>query len=258
MITNLSIGRYGRFGNQLFQIAGAIGIAKANGHEFGFQPWINHDHKERFGSTEDVDLQKYFVNELPGLGYNHPNDFREIPYQWGYEEHFFGAGLWNITGHFQSEKYFKHCIDEVRHYFKMKADGKINFYSNTVAIHVRRGDYDNRYHTLIDISYYKKAINNWPRNTNFLLFSDEIDKSMSLFSELRVPFLQYVRGKDYIDEFCAMKQCGGFICANSSYSLMAAILSEAPNKKIVCPSNWFGPAWNPETKDLYPEGAIVI
>jgi hypothetical protein len=67
-------------------------------------------------------------------------------------------------------------------------------------------------------------------------------------------------GRDYLEDFRLMKTCRHFVTGNSSFSLMAAILGEAPDKKIVCPSTWFGPAWGqmPETKDLYPENAIVI
>lgn len=257
MITNLTIGRYGRFGNALFQIAAVIGIARKSGHEFGFRPFVNHDHKERFGSTEDVELDKYFTNQLPGLDGFSDGNFHEVPYQWGYEYHSFGDGLWNITGHFQSEKYFKHCIDEVRHYFRMNAEIPEDGWDNVVAIHVRRGDYDNLYHTILTEKYYSDALKIFPASSQFFIFTDDVDAVKKSFKNIGNYNIRFSM-RSYIHDFAIMKQCGGFICANSSYSLMAAILSEAPNKKIICPSNWFGPAWNPDTKDLYPEGAIVI
>jgi len=260
MLTNLSIGRYGRFGNMLFQVCAVIGIARKSGQPYGFLPFINHDHKDRFGSSEDIELGKYFANPLPQIAGDYPY-FQKKEYPWGYHDIHLPTGNWDISGHFQSEKYFKHCIEEVRHYMRMKGEREINFYSNTVAIHVRRGDYDGSYHPLLTAEYYKNAILQFPMDAQFLLFSDDTDKAMSLINEIGLlRHIQIAKGKDYIQEFEVMKQCGGFICANSSFSLMAAILSEVPNKKIVCPSNWFGPAWTipMETKDLYPENSIVI
>ncbi len=254
MITNLSIGRYGRFGNQLFQIAGVIGIARKIGQPFGFKPWINHDHKERFGSTEDIDLAKHFVHSLPGLI---EQDFTEYAVPWGYHDIYPDTSRnWNLTGHFQSEKYFSHCIDEVRHYFRMKEEAPIGYHNDKVAIHLRLGDYDNHYHTRLGIDYYWRAMEHFPDNTKYILFTDDAKTGERYFGNHAN--VSFSGEKDYIGDFCFMKQCGGFICGNSSFSLMAAILSEAPNKKIVCPHNWFGPAWQPDTTDLYPEGAIII
>lgn len=256
MITNLTIGRYGRFANQLFQIAGIIGIARRSGQNFGFLPWMNHDHKERFDSIEDIDLQKYFVNPLPGLN-DLPENFIENAVSWGYRDIRVPAGNWNLTGHFQSENYFKHCIDEVRHYFRMKAETAEPFGLHfwRIAIHLRLGDYDNHYHTRLGMDYYKMAMQQFPEGSKFIIFTDDKDAAHKMFGDKNI---SYSGELDYINDFCFMKMCGSFICGNSSFSLMAAILSEAPNKKIVCPSNWFGPAWSPDTTDLYPEGAIVI
>lgn len=254
MITNTTIGRYGRFGNMLFQVAAIIGIARRTGHEFGFEPLVNHDHRDRFGSLEDVDLQKYFVHPLPE--FINDRQLTPIDFQWGYNDlsYFSHDVNWDLHGHFQSEKYFKHAIEEVRHYLTMKDEVDM---SDHVAIHVRRGDYDNHYHTILDGNYYRQAIEQFPKGTKFVLFTDAIPAASAMLAGM-ADFMSICNTGSYITDWRVMKRCGGFICANSSYSLMAAILSEAPNKKIVCPSNWFGPAWNPETKDLYPEGAIVI
>lgn len=251
MLTNLSIGRYGRFANALFQIASCIGIARKSGQPYAFPPFVNWDHKERLGSTEDIELDKYFVNPLPRLCGDYPH-FQKKEYSWGYHDIHLPTGNWDLAGHFQSEKYFKHCIDEVRHYFKMTYDfGEME----GCAIHVRLGDYDNVYHTRLTEEYYTLAMQQFPKGTKFTLFSDDLDAACKMFDMKQVGYCHSV---DYIADFSMMKNFQHFITGNSSYSLMAAILSDAPDKKIICPSNWFGPAWNPETKDLYPENAIVI
>ncbi len=55
MVTSLSIGNggLGRFGNQLWTIAGVIGIAKRNNTSFAFPKWINRDNA-LFGDFADV------------------------------------------------------------------------------------------------------------------------------------------------------------------------------------------------------------
>lgn len=255
MITNRSIGRYGRFANGMFQIAAVIGIARKSGQPFGFEPWFNYDHKDRFGSTEDIDLQKYFINPLPPI--NPDLNYTNRYINWGYEDLYLPLGNWDLQGHFQSEKWFENSIDEVRWYFQMH--GQKN-YENFTALHWRAGDYENGenvYHPRQKAEYYKSAMNLIGADPDFtLIFSDNIEEAKQMFRN--VPERNFQRG-NYIDDFRKMKMCRNFICANSSYSLMAAILGEHPQKQIVCPSLWFGTAANGlPTKDLYPEGAIII
>lgn len=241
----------------LFQIAAVIGIARGSRQEFGFLPLYNHDHKDRFGSTEDVDLSKYFIHPLPGLDKSQL-EFCERPYAWGYHDIYLPKGSWNITGHFQSERYFKHVMDEVQYYLKMK-DEPAPFSPECCAIHVRLGDYDNHYHVRLDVDYYRRAIEQFDiKNTSFYVFSDEPLKAAEIIRKCFTGHVKIKSGGDYLGDFAMLKGFKNFICGNSSYSLMAAILSSQSDKKIVCPSNWFGPAWRPDTKDLYPEGAIVI
>jgi hypothetical protein len=68
----------------------------------------------------------------------------------------------------------------------------------------------------------------------------------------------YSEGNDYINDFKLMKNCRHYIIGNSSFSLMAAILSNQANKKIVCPRLWFGPIANLSSLDMYPTNAIII
>lgn len=254
MITNLSIGRYGRFGNMLFQIAAVIGIARRSGQEYGFPPLYNSDHKEKFGSTEDCDLEPHFKHPFPRLEKS-PASYFERPYSWGYHDIYLPKGDWALSGHFQSDKYFRDHMDEVRYVLTMRRE--CTFQSDPpVAIHVRRGDYDDMYHPRIQSEYYHAAIAKFPRGTRFLVFSDDIEDAKKMLGEGGL--FTYQTGTDYLTDFAIMKACSGFIIANSSFSLMAAILSTSPGKQIVCPRTWFGPAWTPSTKDVYPQNSIVL
>lgn len=250
--TMTSIGNYGRFANMLFQVAGVIGVARKNGLQPVFRPLVNLDHKERFGSNEDIDVFKYFKNPLPAI----PNGIRwiEKPAQWGYQDIKLGPGNWNLSGHFQSFKYFAHCFDEVKYYMRMKDEYKQNDYC---LIHARLGDYDGGYHPRLDWSYYGPAIASMPKGTKFMLFSDDMKEAVRLFTGHRVEV--YPFDSNYIETFKMMKSCRHFIIGNSSYSAMAAILGEAKDKRVIAPAPWFGPKYTNITgRDIYCDDWTVI
>ncbi len=250
--TMSAIGNYGRLGNMLYQIGGVFGIARKNGLQPVFRPLVNLDHKERFGSTEDIDLGKYFVNPLPAM----PEGIRWIdkPVEWGYQDVRLGPGNWNISGHFQSFKYFAHCFDEVKYYMRMKDEYPQNDYC---AIHVRLGDYDDAYHPRMKMNYYAMAMKQMPAGTKFTVFSDDIRGATKMFDGYNIA--GFVNSGCYISDFKLMKSFKHFIIGNSTYSAMAAILGEAKDKRVICPSPWFGPKYTNITgKDIYCDGWTVI
>jgi hypothetical protein len=248
MITFRQLGRYGRFANGLFQIAGTIGIATKKGYSYAFPKWVNHDHRN-FSETEEIDVQKYFVNELP-----YADDLERFPemfIHWGYHG-FDIPDNHSLVGHFQAPRYFAHCMDAIRYYFRMKDEPEQNEF---IAIHLRGKDYyegaDN-YHPQCTKEYYDKAMALFP-GEKFLIFTDDREAAAKRFEGI-----EYAEG-NYIEDFRLMKRCKSFITSNSSYSLMAALLGEHPEKIIVCPSLWFGTQAGGMTgNDCYPENAIVI
>lgn len=250
MITVNSLGRYGRFANGLFQIAGCIGIAKRFGYQFAFKEWVNWDHVN-FNGKEDIWVQKYFINPLPQL--NEGTVYNDYFFNWGFDNKWIPDNV-SISGHFQSEKYFKHALAEIRHYLRMRDEPQLTEFC---AVHWRAGDYqegENVYHPRLTKEYYEKAMSLFPANTKFLVFSDDIEGAKKMLGNN----VWYSDGNDYIHDFAFMKKCSNYIVANSSFSLMAAILSEAENKKIICPKKWFGEIAGLSTDDLYPEGSIII
>lgn len=251
--TMTSIGSYGRFANMLFQVAGVIGIARKNGLQPVFRPLRNLDHKERFGSNEDIDVFKYFKNPLPDL----PNgaQWKDQPVPWGYTDVRLGPGNWNLSGHFQSFKYFAHCFDEVKYYMRMKDEFPMNDYC---AIHVRLGDYDGGYHPRLGMDYYTPALKQMPKGTRFIIFTDDKVNAGRLFSEYGNG-ITFSEGRNYLEDFKLMKSCRHFIIGNSSYSAMAAILGEAKDKKVIAPSPWFGSKYTSITgKDIYcPDWTVI-
>jgi|SRR5215213_5785188 len=257
-LTTLKLGRLGRFCNGAYQIAAVLGIAKKNNLEPVFPRWINHLHRDEFGSTEDVDLYKHFVHELPPI----PEgiDWQpEIQIPWGYSDVRLPPGNWNLTGYFQSSKYFDDCRDQIQHYFRMKDEPPLNDYC---AIHVRLGDYDDLYHPRLPLEYYEAAMLEFSQSQRFLVFSDDIPEAKRIFaarSNVQWEYLEYSEGRDYIADFKLLKTCRHFIVANSSYSAFAAVLGEAKDKKVVAPRPWFGPVYGGITgEDIYEPNWKVL
>lgn len=260
MITFLQLGRFGRMGNAMFEVAGCIGIARRSGQPFAFPKLILHDMVERFDTGEDHELYKYLENPLPEI----PEGikFQHIPYFWEYRDINLPTGNWSIDAHLQSVKWFAHCMDEVRYYFTFKNEYPQNDY---VAIHYRAGDYiDNldAYHPRQPKEYYERAISQFPEGTKFLVFSDDINeayerlKYIGVNSGMKVEFWDR---NNYIETFKKMKSCKSFICANSSYSHFAALLGNHPEKKIIMPKLWFGKQAEGLSYDsLYPPEAIIL
>lgn len=254
-LTCLSLGRYGRFMNGGYQIAGILGIAKANNLEPVFPPWINYDHRDRFGSTEDIEVFRHFEHQLPAI----PDGIEWLPERfvdWGYWNVQLPAGNHNLSGHFQSGRYFDNAMDQVRHYLRMKDEPPQNDY---VAVHYRATDYDQTdagYHPRMTMDYYAPAMNRIGRDSQFLIFSDDIEEAKKLFG--KASNISYSEGQDYLADWKLLKRCKSFIISNSSYSAMAALLGEHPEKQVIAPRPWFGRAATIDGEDIYSPDWIVL
>ena len=183
-----------------------------------------------------------------------------------------------LTGYFQSEKYFEDIKDDVLRYFtftdevKNEADELIRKYetvpsdSNTVSIHVRRGDYlDNPevYGNICTDEYYKKAVKKIKETVDapvFLLFSNDPEWTSDWVSNIFDPNDKYVVIREttedtgFIDMYL-MSRCEHNIIANSSFSWWGAYLNQNPEKMVIAPSKWVN---HHETTDIYTSNMIKV
>tara|TARA_R110000822_G_scaffold162284_2_gene302677 strand:+ start:2311 stop:3072 length:762 start_codon:yes stop_codon:yes gene_type:complete len=163
-----------------------------------------------------------------------------------------------LSGYFQSEKYFKHRRKETLELFSPTTEQltyiseKYGGLENTCSIHVRRGDYVNqpRNHPLCSEKYYQDAISKMPKDTVFLVFSDDIPFCKQMFNGKSFIFIE--NELDYIDMYI-MSLCTNNIIANSTFSWWGAWLNKAENKVIISPSVWFGLSKQLNTTDIIPK-----
>lgn len=171
-----------------------------------------------------------------------------------------------LDGHFQSYKYFDLYSDEIKtllqpdyntlEYIKDKYGDILN--KTTTSIHVRRGDYLKLpdHYINLDYNYYTKALSKTPHSDYILVFSDDISWCKQTFKGDQYIFIE--NEKDYIDLYL-MSMCNNNIIANSTFSWWGAWLNNNPDKVVVSPNQWFGPAkGNRNLNDLIPENWIKI
>jgi hypothetical protein len=217
MIFFSQLGRFGRLGNQLFQIASTIGIATANNTHFGFPQWQYNDVLIRGLPTYTAIPLPHFIFEETVRPFNGIPALRPDVH-------------WDLQGYFQSYKYFEHVKEHIKNLFIFNLDIPK---SDNVAIHVRRGDYLGlaSIYPIPTMEYYTKAMEMFP-GKRFSIFSDDIDWCKNNFDADLCDFVPRV---DDFKELLYFSKHAGFIIANSSYSWWGAYLG---NGEVVVPNRW--------------------
>ena len=177
-----------------------------------------------------------------------------------------------FKGNWQSEKYFLDYRSDLLRMLTPKEERNVllrNICSemnncNSVAVHIRRGDYV-KIGCHLNMNYYDQAISmmrsKYPGEKLVIyVFSDDIDYCKKYFSEkqelavegidLRYP--QYESDNYTLDDMFLMSHCKHMIMANSSYSWWAAWMNQNEDKTVICPElgMWKG--------DFYPDEWIKI
>lgn len=223
MITYSLLGKYGRLGNQMWQIASTIGIGYNLAINFGFPKW---KYAKRFG------LELNTVEDFTGFSvYQEPEPYYNSVYL---DKHY----NWDLVGYFQSWKYFMNCEWMIKQMFNFPDREVIDY----VSIHVRRGDYLNfqHIHTNLDrTDYYDKAISLFPKTTQFLVFSDDVTWCEdNFYRRLGGSNFLVIKNLDDFDSMSLMSSCKHHIIANSSFSWWGAYLGINKDARVIYPSRW--------------------
>lgn len=133
----------------------------------------------------------------------------------------------------------------------------------SVAIHVRRGDYllpqNQKRFTMLGADYYSQAIalcrEKLGTSVRFFFFSDDIAWVKENIQVENAEYIDWNTGKESIYDMYLMSQASANIIANSTFSYWAAFLNKR-NRLVVYPKNWFANGWIPG--DIFPDDWVVL
>lgn len=173
-----------------------------------------------------------------------------------------------INGYFQSYRYFDHIRDIIRDDFKFKDSPDEQNRAllqelaevNSVAIHIRRGDYI--HHELAkqnlgtcSLAYYMTAVEEVAKrveNPHFYIFSNDPDwVKENLCLSYPMTIVTHNVGAKNWEDMRLMSRSKHNIIANSTFSWWAAWLNENDDKVVVCPTPFFNKPYI-SNEDIYP------
>lgn len=259
----------GGLGNQMFQYAFVIALrelgkkVELDTSMYNFMVMHNGYELERvFGIKEETVCKKgfhlYFLRALNRFKPNNIATFDKFVFDVDalfHTKHY-------IWGFWQDERYFEKVDIQVRNIFSFKDVDNFNMtiahemkMKNSVAMHIRRGDYAEFGMSLIDESYYRNAvriINEIVPNPEFFLFSDDEKEAERIGQGLGLSYrmMNHNKGLESYKDIYLMSQCKHNIIANSSFSWWGAWLNNNPNKHVIAPQIWEKkrPEFKPQAK----------
>lgn len=270
-----TLGRMGRLGNQMFQYALVLGMAR----KWNLTPTLPYANRStnQFQNLQLPELFDISVADCSNITPNHvvrePNN--DIGYIPALLESKPPQGNIDLYGYFQTEKYFKHIEPEIRSTFAFKNKSihdqaialvesarRMSPSGKVVSVHVRRGDYLN--HPLsfpFSTQYYANAMQHITSTvgaSHFIVASDDIAWCRSFFPSLsRFGTFSYMEGTSMVEDFAMLRHTDHCIVPNSSFSWWGAWLNDSPGKIVTVPSVWFGPR-GPKRHDLYCDGWTIV
>lgn len=266
MITFTKFCKYGRLGNQLFQAAAMIGIAKKTNHKLLLPRWA---------------YAKYFNWKIEEGHITSNHEIKEPQYNFN-EVKLPEKGIFDFLGYYQSEKYWIDSVDEVKSnlsfnddFVKQVKTKYINIlHNNPIAISIRRGDYvNNPNYELLPIQYYLTALlHNFPdwQSRNIIIFSDDVEYCSAHFGCFDNIFiaqntfnntdkrLYFSENSSAIEQLCLMSLCNDFIISNSTFAWWGAYLGQKEKSKVIYPHVYAKGKLKEsiDFKDHYPENWI--
>lgn len=269
----------GGLGNQMFQYAAGRALAHRNNAVLKLDMSFLHGSQENDTPRQfmldafNISAECALPLEIPYLGAN-PSFFQQcrsiylrwlnkcctnvlIDYDHRINDSFFSAPDNSyLEGYWQSEKYFIAHATTIRNDFTPLGEPEdvnrqLSSYmekTNSVAIHVRRGDYINNprinsVHGICSLEYYQQCVKSLSAqvdNPEYFVFSDEPDwvgKHLQLDGKVTV--VDNNTPEMPVWDLWLMSKCKHNIIANSSFSWWGAWLNGNPDKIVFAPKQWF-------------------
>lgn len=161
-----------------------------------------------------------------------------------------------MVGFWQSEAYFADIRDQLlTELTPLEPPGPQDLaiikqmqQSESVSVHVRRGDYvtsasASSYHGLCTLDYYNKAISyigdRVPTPILFVFSDDPEWAKANLRSSFATYYVDHNTPESAFQDLRLMSYCKHHVIANSSFSWWGAWLANSANQIVVAPSKWF-------------------
>jgi len=278
----LTCNLMGGLGNQIFQIFATISYSIKSKNPFKFLNVEvlgggNITVRNTYWKTFFYQLKPFLIETLPQLNVIREKDFT-------YNELDINELSDNecmIYGYFQSYKYFENHFQTIYKLINLELMknnllDKINlsktFFTNTVSIHFRLGDYKKLqdFHPILSCEYYEKSLEyielKMPTQKFVILYfceDEDHEEVLLIVNKLSDKFQNYtfIRCDNKLEDWeqlLLMSCCEHNIIANSSFSWWAAYFNSNANKLVCYPDTWFGPSSNLDTKDLCPSEWVKI
>jgi hypothetical protein len=288
----------GGMGNQMFQYALGRNLSLKYGVPLKFDvEGYKYSHQRIFGNNEHIrtyDLDVFNIagviakkSEIPLLNRMYGKgkllliidairrriiSFKGRERQYRFDDRIFSLGSHiYLDGWWQSPKYFTEIEDIIRKDFTIKNKIADNIktlkdeivHTNSLCIHVRRGDFvGNKHHEVVNTDYYDKGmeqVRHLAHIEKVYVFSDDIQWCKE---NMKFEFPTMFVGDEYAGEkneghMLLMSSCKYFIIPNSSFSWWGAWLSTREDKIVVTPKLWFTDE-SINTSDLVPMEWIRI
>jgi len=240
---------YGQMGNQMFQVAAALSYALDHGAEASFPDLPSAINGELNCKTV---FHRVKTDPFPPDAEFHCHDQNLVVENFYYAPiPDFGSENVRLHAHFNSEKYFIQHEEAIRELFAPSEEIKTEILSKyghllsgtTVAVHVRtflpdghsepmhvpRNLVHYRWH------YYNQAMDAFPKDALFLIFSDDVEWTRRNFRPSRSNVI-FIDGNPHYIDFYLMSFCDHQIVSyDSTYSWWAAWLNTNPEKTVIIP-----------------------
>ncbi|CAG5007978.1 O-antigen biosynthesis glycosyltransferase WbnK [Dyadobacter sp. CECT 9275] len=290
----ITVKLQGGLGNQLFQYATARAVAMKHRTNIAF------DITSLYATNTDITPREFELNKL-SIEYKSPSIAAKLAYKLvnipfgNFIQNtllkFLSARIYTeksllynpfildqtckntyLTGFFQSEKYFNSIKTELLREICWQPEHNhiVNVIKNTnsVSLHIRRGDYaanykTQKFHGLLPLEYYNNAIKyitDRISDIHIFVFSDDINWSKQhLNFKGKLTFVEENSASESYKDLQLMSLCKHNIIANSSFSWWGAWLNQHTNKIVVAPKRWFADTTAQEqSHDIVPKEWIRL
>lgn len=145
-----------------------------------------------------------------------------------------------MCGLFQNTDYFETSLGEIKKYIKInndiekKVEKLYGDLTETVVVHVRRGDYvdvghNKQFFVIPNVDYYIETYNKYYKGLRCIVVSDDIEWCKNSFGDCGFEFADETN--DFLIDYIVMMKAYAIISSSSTFSISASLLSQ--NKLVV-------------------------